>query len=145
MAWCGLVLELAKTSIGNKNKRIEDLKNKNKALQAKMDDLNKTRVAALSDLSKAFEENKTLKATLSSQEAYIHTLTASLASTKEEVQKKEEEIATLWEACIDKFTEGVNHMKIVLFQDFQEMRHLSWEVDKFLAEQEEVENLEAEA
>ena len=35
-------------------------------------------------------------------------------------------------------------MKIVPFQDFQEGRHLSWDVDKFLAEQEEAQKLAVE-
>ena len=34
MAWCGLVLKQVENSIVNKNKHFEDLRNKNKALQA---------------------------------------------------------------------------------------------------------------
>ena len=88
MAWCGLILEQAKTSIGNKNKCIEDLKNKSKALQAQMDDLNKTHVVTLSGLSKASKEEKNLKAMFSNQEASIQSLTASLDSTRKEIQKR---------------------------------------------------------
>ena len=145
IAWCDLVLEQVETSIGNRNKHIEDLKNKNKALPAQMDDLNKTYVMALSDLSKASEEKKNLEAMLSNQEASIQTLTISLASTREKVQKKKEEIAALLEACIDKFDEGANHMKTILFQDFQEGIYLSCDVDKFLAEQEEAQKLAADS
>ena len=57
--------------------------------------MNKTRVVAISDLSKVFDEKKNLKTTLSNQEASIQTLTTSLASTREEVQKKEEESCSL--------------------------------------------------
>ena len=35
-------------------------------------------------------------------------------------------------------------MKTVFFQDFQERRHLNWDVDKFLAEQEEALKLAAD-
>ena len=75
-----------------------------------------------------------MEVTFSNQEASIIALKTSLDLAKEKVQKKEEEIAAFREACIDKFAEGANHMKTILFQNFQEGRHLSWEVDKFLAE-----------
>ena len=55
---CRLVLEQAEGSINNKNKHIEDLKNINKALQAKVEDLNKTNTSALFDFSKVSEEKK---------------------------------------------------------------------------------------
>ena len=45
----------------------------------------------------------------------MYVLTSSLASVKEEVQKKDEEIVALWAACIDEFIESVNHIKAVIF------------------------------
>ena len=45
----------------------------------------------------------------------MQVLTSSLASSKEEVQKKDEEIIALRDAYIDKFVEGANHMKAFLF------------------------------
>ena len=116
---------------------MEDLTKKNKALQAQVDELNKAHTLALSDLSKLSEEHKNLEATLSNQEESMQALTSSLSSTKEEVQKKEEEIVALWDAYLEKFTKGVNHMKTIIFQDIKDCKHLSWNVDQFLAEQEE--------
>ena len=144
MAWCGLILKQVENSIVNKNKHFEDLRNKNKALQAQVDDLNKAYASVLSNLSMASKEKKSLEATLSNQEASIQTLTASLALAREEIQKKEEEIAALRETCIDKFAEGANQMKTVFFQDFKEGRHLGWNVDQFLAEHEEAQKLAGE-
>lgn len=71
MAWYGLVLKQAERSIGNTNNHIEDLKNKNKELQAKVDDLNKANASALSDFSKAFEGKNNLEGTITNQEASI--------------------------------------------------------------------------
>ena len=64
MAWYDLILEKAETSIINKNKCIEHLKNNNKVLGDQVNNLNKTHVSILSDLSKASKEKKTLEATL---------------------------------------------------------------------------------
>ena len=115
MAWCGLVLKEAANNIVNKNKFLKDLENKNKALQAQVDDLNNAYASVLSNLSKALEEKKNWDATLSNQEAFIHTQTASLALAKEEIKKKDEEIVALPKTCIDKSTKGANHMKTILF------------------------------
>ena len=65
MARCGLILEQAKNNIINKNKCLENLKNKNKALQAQVDKLNKAHASAFSDLSRVSEEKNNLEATLS--------------------------------------------------------------------------------
>ena len=123
----------------------EHLKNNNKVLGDQVNNLNKTHVSILSDLSKASKEKKTLEATLTNQEASIQTITTSLALVREKFQKKEEEIAALQKVCIDKFAVGANHMKTILFQDLQGGRHLSQEVEKFLAEQEDVQKLAAES
>ena len=112
------------------------MRNKNKALHAQVDEVNNAHASALSDLSKLLEEKSNLETMLSNLEASMQVLTSSLVSIKKEVQKKDEEITTLWDACIDKFAEGANHMKTILLQDFKEGRHLSWNVDQFLAEQE---------
>ena len=61
MAWCGLVLKQAKNNIVNKNKCLENLKNKNKALQAQVDDLNKGHTSILFYLSKSLEEKNDLE------------------------------------------------------------------------------------
>ena len=90
MAWCGLVLKQAENNIVNKNKCLENLKNKNKALQAQVEDLNKAHASILFYLS--LEEKNDLEVTLSNQEASIQVLTTSLTSAKEEIQKKDEEI-----------------------------------------------------
>ena len=84
---------------------------------------------ALCNLSKHSAEKKNLGATLSNQEESMQALTSSLASVKEEAQKRDEEIAALWDAYIEKFVECANHMKAVLFQDFKEGKHLRWNVD----------------
>ena len=58
MAWRDLILEKDETNIINKNKRIKHLKNKNKALEAQVNDLNHTHASVLSDFSKASKEKK---------------------------------------------------------------------------------------
>ena len=115
MTWCRLVLEKAEDSITNKNKHLEDLRNKNKGLQAQVEELNKAHTSAFSDLSRLSEEKNNLVATLSDQEESMQALTSSLASAKEEVWKKDEEIVALCDACIEKFAEGTNNMKAVIF------------------------------
>ena len=115
MAWCSLALEHTGSSINNKNKWIKDLRTKNKTLLTQVENLTKTNVVALSEFSKASYEKKILEAKLSTQEITITSLMAFLASVKKEVQKKEEEVVALQEAYIDKFAEGANHMKTVLF------------------------------
>ena len=60
MAWYGLILEQAENSIVNKTKHWKDLRNKRKALQAQVNDLNEAHGSVLSDLSKASEEKKNL-------------------------------------------------------------------------------------
>ena len=99
MAWCRLVLKKVEDNIVNKNKHLEDLRNMIKALQAQVDKINKAHTSALSDLSRFSKEKKNLEATLSNQEESLHALTYSLASAKEEVKKKDEDIATLHNAC----------------------------------------------
>ena len=128
MAQYGQALEQVENSIESKNKCLEDLRNRNKTLQAQVDELNKAHTSTLSDFSKLLEEKKNLEAILSNQKESIQALTFSLASTKEEVHKKDGEIITHQDACIDKFIKGANHMKAVLFQDFKEGKHLSWNV-----------------
>ena len=71
----------------------------------------------------------------------MQALTFSLVSTKEEVQKKDKEIDVVHDTHIDKFIEDANHMKVILFQDFKEGKHLSWNVDQFLVEQEETQEM----
>ena len=119
MASCGLILERAENSIVSKNKCLEDLRNKNKALQAQVDELDEAHTSALFILSKILEEKNNLEVTLFNQEESIQALTSSLASAKE-VQKQDEEIVALLDTYIDKFTECANHIKKVLFQDFKE-------------------------
>ena len=106
MAFYGLILKNVEDSI-DKNKHLEDLRNRNKALQAQLDKLNKAHTSAFSELSKLLEEKKNLEATLSNQKESMHAVTSSLASAEEEVQNKDEEITALWDACIDKFVDGV--------------------------------------
>ena len=140
MAWCGLILEQSENRIINKNKCLEDLKSKNKALRAHVDELNKAHTSTLSE-SKVLEEKNNLEAILSNQEAFMQVLTTSLALAKEEAQKKDKEIAALWEGYIDKFAKNANHMKIFLFQDVKEGKHLGQNVDQFIVEQEEAQEL----
>ena len=71
----------------------------------------------------------------------MQALIFSLPLAKVEIQKKDEEIVTFCDACIDEFAEGANHIKAVCFQDFKEGKHLSWDVDQFLAEKEEAQEL----
>ena len=65
MVWCVIILEQVENSTVRKDKRLEHLSNKNKALQTQVDELNKAHTLVLSDLSKLSEETKNLDTMLS--------------------------------------------------------------------------------
>ena len=60
MAWCNLVLEQFGGSINNENKRIEDIRTRNKTLLTQVENLTKANATALFDLSKASDVLKEL-------------------------------------------------------------------------------------